>query len=109
MGADGIGVREHRKFRQLPNSVSAARSGERFIGGAINCQRDTRAQADARSGGCSVKIYIHLKVSRPNRDRPRQSPTREHREAELKKMIQLGIASASARIVRSLSRRLCRG
>src|SRR5262245_34467023 len=61
---------------------------------------DARTPCQTRSHCGPIEFPIHLEVARPNRNGPRKSPSREGRQTQPKKMVQLSVRSAGTRIAR---------
>src|SRR6476469_1421161 len=77
--------------------------------GTMDAQRDAGTQADTATRGSSIKILVNLKVSGSNCGGSRQPPSRKRGNACLEHMIELGVASADARIIRDRIPRCGRG
>ena len=85
--ADMIGIGEYRELQNLSDAPPDADRREVFIGLTVSPQHDAGAQGKPPASSGSVKVFVHLKITGPNRDRGRETPPRERREAQAEKAV----------------------
>jgi len=79
--ADLIGIGEYRELQNLSRAPPDADGHEVFIGRTIGPQHDAGTQGEPPTSSGSVKVFVHLKITGPDRGGRREAPPRERREA----------------------------
>jgi hypothetical protein len=82
-----VGIGEYRELQNASDAPPDADRDEVFIGPTVSPQHDAGAQGEPPTSSSSVKVFVYLKITSPDRGGGRETPPQERREAQIEETV----------------------